>query len=340
MRTPRSVSPSRRTLLTAGGALGLGALVAACGGGGGKTSSEPAGAKGPWSFTDDRRTTAKSDRTPARVVAFTAAAAALHDFGVECVGVFGPTTLKNGAADPQAGDIDVAKVTVLGNVWGEFNVEKYAALAPDLLVTNMYQPDALWYVPDDTKKKILSLAPSVAFTTAGVPLTEPIRRYAELAASLGADLKAAKVTDAKARFEKASETLRRVAKAKGGLKVLAASGSADLLYVSTPGVYADLSYFRSLGVDVITPGKVTGGFFENLSWENADKYPADLILLDDRTSALQPKDLAAKPTWAQLPAVKAGQVTPWASEPRFSYAGAAPLIERLAAAVEKAVKVA
>ena len=44
-----------------------------------------------------------------------------------------------------------------------------------------------------------------------------------------------------------------------------------------------------------------------LSWENAGKFTADLILLDNRSTALQPKDLAAKPTWAQLPAVKAGQ---------------------------------
>ena len=118
--------------------------------------------------------------------------------------------------------------------------------------------------------------------------------------------------------------------------ILAASASADTLYVSDPAVYPDLSYFRSLGVDIIVPGRVTGGFFENLSWENADKYPADLILLDNRTSALQPEALAAKPAWSQLPAVKAGRITPWLSEPRFSYAGCAPLIESLAEAVKDA----
>ena len=36
------------------------------------------------------------------------------------------------------------------NAWGEFSVEKYAGLRPDLLVTHMYDPGALWYVPDES----------------------------------------------------------------------------------------------------------------------------------------------------------------------------------------------
>ncbi|GHF41288.1 ABC transporter substrate-binding protein [Streptomyces mashuensis] len=342
MSTPRTLTPTRRGILAAGGALGLGALLTACGGGG---SSDPSGDSGngtgkgdAWSFKDDRGQVAKTPHTPKRIVAFTGTAAALHDFGVECTGVFGPTLLKDGRPDPQAGDLDVAKLTVLGNTWGEFNVEKYAALRPDLLITNMFEPDALWYVPDDSRKKILALAPGVGLTASRVPLTEPIKRYAELAASLGADLRAKKVVDAKARFEAAAERLRKAAKGNP-VKVMAASGSPDLFYVSNPAVNADLMYYRQLGVDLVVPRKLDqGGYFESLSWENAGTYEADVILLDSRTSALQPKDLAAKPTWAKLPAVQAGQVTPWLSEPRFSHAGCAPLLETLADAVEKAKK--
>ncbi|MFE7117469.1 ABC transporter substrate-binding protein [Streptomyces sp. NPDC057654] len=338
MSNPRTLTLSRRGLLAAGGAVSIGALLTACGGGSSSSGSSTKDS-GPWTFKDDRGESVKADHTPKNIVAFTGSAAALHDFGIDCVGVFGPTKLKDGKPDPQAGDIDITKVTILGNAFGEFSVEKYAALSPDLLVTNMIQDHDLWAVPEESKKKILALAPSVGITTSHTPLLEPIRRYAALAESLGADLKDKKVTDAKARFEKAAERLRKAAKAKKGLKVLAASGSANLLYVSDPTVYTDLSFFKELGVDVIVPGKVSGGFFENLSWENADKYPADLILLDNRTATLQPKDLAAKPTWAKLPAVKAGQVVPWLSEPRYSYAGCAPILEDLAAAVEKAKKV-
>ena len=116
--------------------------------------------------------------------------------------------------------------------------------------------------------------------------------------------------------------------------MLAGSGSPDLFYASNPKVSTDLMYFAELGVEIVVPNKLeSGDYFEALSWENADKYPADLILLDSRGTALQPADLAAKPTWAQLPAVKAGQVTAWDAVPRFSYAGAAPLLENLAKAI-------
>ncbi|MEU5791554.1 ABC transporter substrate-binding protein [Micromonospora purpureochromogenes] len=341
---PASMSPrglSRRGLLAAGGAT-LATLLVGCGQDDKSGSTSAKGSTGPWSFTDDRNQKIELASTPSRVVAFTGVAAALVDFGLDSqiVGVFGETTRSDGSVDPQAGGLDVDRVTVLGNVWGEFNVEKYAGLRPELLVTHMYDPGALWYVPDESKDKILALAPSATVTTARVPMTRPIERYAELARSLGADLNAKKVTDAKARFEAAAESVRQAVKANPGIRVLAASGSPDLFYVSNPKVSTDLMYFAELGVDIVVPNKLaTGDYFESLSWENANKFPADLILLDNRSTALQPKDLAAKPTWQQLPAVRANQVTPWDAVPRFSYAGAAPLLENLATAIRSAKRV-
>ena len=329
---------ARRGLLSAGGALAFGALVTACGGKGGSGSDEGGKGGGSWSFTDDRKKKISLGSTPQRLVAYIGSAAALWDFGIDrqIAGVFGPTRLKNGKPDVQAGDLNVDKVTVLGNVWGQFNVEKFASLAPELLITNMYDPGALFYVPDDSKKKILELAPTAAIAASRVSMLEPIERYAALARSLGADLTAGKVTDAKKRFESASETLRRTV-ASHRITVMACSASADLFYVSNPKINADLIYFSQLGVDFVVPEKTDkGGYFESLSWENADKYDADLLLLDNRTATLQPKALTDKPTWAGLPAVKAGQITPWSSEPRFSYAGAAPLVESLTKAIQDA----
>ncbi|WP_237555074.1 ABC transporter substrate-binding protein [Streptomyces sp. SID4948] len=337
---------SRRGVLAAGGSLGLGALLAACGSSadssapkGGTPSGTAKSPSGPWSFTDDRKQTATKSRTPATLVAYIGSAAALHDYGIECTGVFGPTTLKDGSADAQAGSVDVSKVAVIGNTWGEFNIEKYAALSPDLLISHMYEAPTLWYVPDGSAKKILAVAPSAGINVAGVPLTTPLRRYAELAASLGADLDSGPNAAQKARFEKASADLRAAAGSRSGIKVVASSASADAFYISTPSSAADLSYYKSLGVDFIVPDKVQGGFFETLSWETADKYRADIIMLDNRTATLQPKDLTAKPTWSQLPAVKAGQVLGWPSEPIFSYARCAERIEELTKAVIAAKKV-
>ncbi|MFF2471106.1 ABC transporter substrate-binding protein [Streptomyces sp. NPDC058066] len=346
MRHARLTTPSRRGILAAGGALGLGAALAACGsdskdsGSGAKSGSATSG---PWSFKDDRGTTAKSDKTPANIVAFTGVAAALFDYGIEVKGVFGPTTTKGGKADVQAGDMDVSKLTVIGNTWGEFKIEKYAALSPDLLVSTMFdEKGTLWYVPEESADKILELAPSVGISVYDRQMTQPLARLLELAGSLGADVKAEKTVKAKKRFEDAAARLRKAAKARPEIRVLIGSASQDIFYVSGSNLSADLEYFKSLGVNIVEPTekakKASGGWFENLSWENIDAHPADIIMMDNRTSAIQPADLD-KATWKQLPAVKAGQVIPRVTEPIYSYAKCAPILEDLAEAIEKAKKV-
>ncbi|MFF2651516.1 ABC transporter substrate-binding protein [Streptomyces sp. NPDC058045] len=344
-RSTRAPAPTRRGLLAAGGALGLAAALAACGddkGGG----SDGGGKSGPWTFKDDRGKTARTDRVPANVVAFTGVAAALHDYGVQVKGVFGPTRTKSGKPDVQAGDLDIDTVEILGNEWGQFNIEKYAALSPDLLVSTMFDDaGTLWYVPEESKDKILRLAPSVGVSVYDRQMTGPLRRLLELAGSLGADVRAERVTRAKKRFEDAAARLRRATRSNPGIRVLVGSASQDIFYVSGTDLSADLEYFTSLGVHFVEPPakakKESGGWFENLSWENVDTYPADLIMLDNRTSALQPADFEnSKPTWQKLPAVKAGQVISRVTEPVYSYGKCAPILEDLAAAIEKARKVA
>jgi len=345
MSNARTARFSRRGLLAAGGALGLGAVLTACGddkkdsGSGSKGEAK----SGPWSYKDDRGKTVKLDKVPANIVAFTGVAAALYDYGIEVKGVFGPTKTKDGKADVQAGDMDISKVTILGNVWDQFNVEKYAALAPDVLISTTFDnAGTLWYVPEKSKDKIAKLAPSVAISVYDRQLTKPLQRMWELAESLGADMKAAKVVEAKKRFEEASERLRKAAKANPDIKVMAGSASQELFYVSGSNLSVDLEYFKSLGVNFVEPSeeakKDTGGWFESLSWENIDKYEADIIMMDDRTSAIQPKDIT-EATWKKLPAVKAGQVIPRSAEPILSYDKCVPLVENLAAALEKAKKV-
>ncbi|WP_326800066.1 ABC transporter substrate-binding protein [Streptomyces sp. NBC_01808] len=338
---PDVAHPTRRGLLAAGGALGLGAVLAACGGDSGSGGSDSGGAGGTWRFKDDRGEVAKADRTPERIVGYVASAAALHDFGIECTGVFGPTTTPDGERDLQAGGLDVGGLTVLGNTYGQFSVEKYASLQPELLVTNMQEPPVLWYVPEESTEEITSLAPAVGIRTSGTSLKTAIERYAELAAALGADLEAEKVVRAKSRFEQASQTLAKTAEDRRGLKVLAVSGSAEMLYAAVARDFGDLRYYEQLGVEFVTldnPGE--RGFWEESSWETADRYRADVVMVDRRTGNLQPDQLAeSKPTWRRLPAVAAGQVIPWQSEAHHSYAGHAPLMEALADALRDAKQV-
>ncbi|MFF7384412.1 ABC transporter substrate-binding protein [Streptomyces griseoluteus] len=343
----RATHPTRRGILAAGGALGLGAVLAACGDGQGKSGGSGGQAKpgrpGAWSFKDDRGQTVKLDAVPTKIVAFTGVAAALYDYGIEVKGVFGPTRTKDGKADVQAGDMDVSKLTVFGNVFNQFNVEEYAAFGPQVLITTTFDPKGvLWYVPLESAAKIAELAPSVAISVYDRPLTGPLQRMWELAESLGADTGSAKITDAKKRFEAAAARLRKAARSRPEIKVMAGSAAQDAFYVSGTNLSADLEYFKSLGVNFVEPSeaakKPTGGWFETLSWENVDKHPADVIIMDDRSSALQPADIT-KATWKKLPAVKAGQVIPRSAEPILSYDKCAPLLENLAKAIETAKKV-
>lgn len=336
-RTPNRLALSRRSLLASGGALGAGALLTACGSGPDGGNGSAADGAEPWTFTDDRGRTIRRDRTPERIVAFVGTAAALHDFGVECTAVFGPTRAADGSPDVQAGELDVDRLVVLGNAWGEFDVDHYAELDPELLVTHMFVPDSLWYVPEEAVAQVERLADTVGITGAPSTLLTVIERHAELAEALGADLEAPQITAARRRFEEASEALRQAARDNPGITVLACSASADLFYASNPEMATDLKYYAELGLDIVVPDDVDEvGFYEYLSWENTGRYPADVLLLDNRSTALQPADLTDRPTWQRLPAVQAGQVLPWSSEPRYSYAGCAPLLEELAAAIREA----
>ncbi|MEV7432894.1 ABC transporter substrate-binding protein [Streptomyces griseoviridis] len=347
MSNATNATLSRRGLLATGGALGLGAFLAACGdgdtGSGSGSDSTAAAASGPWSFKDDRGTTVKLDKVPTRIVAFVGVAAALYDYGVTVDAVFGPTTVKGGKADVQAGDMDVSKLKVLGNTYGQFNVEQYAAFGPQVLISTTFDSaGTLWYVPEESAKKIAALAPSVAVSVYDRQLTEPLQRVWALAESLGADMKAAKVVDSKKRFEDASERLRKAAKARPELKVMAGSAADSLFYVSGSNLSVDLEYFKALGVNFVEPPAKAmaegGGWYESLSWENADKYRADIIMMDDRSSTIQPADIT-KPTWKKLPAVKAGQVISRSPEPILSYDKCTPLLTTLAEALETAKKV-
>ncbi|HWH01971.1 MAG TPA: ABC transporter substrate-binding protein [Pilimelia sp.] len=338
--TPLPRTTTRRRLLF-GGSAALGLLLTGCGDDtGASRAAEGGGATpestGPWEFTDDRGTKISLPRRPQRIVAQVHAAAALWDFGVRPVGVFGPQKGPDGAKDPQLGNVDPGAVTSVGASFGEFHLEQYAALKPDLVVTIMYG-SALWYVPTESQSKIESLAPIVGIKLDGVSADKAIERFGALAASLGADLAAPSVTQARSEFDAASERVRQAARDKAGLRVAVTIGQEEGFWVADPAFHGDVKYFQSLGVDVVAPARPNPAFgFEQLSWEKADTYPADLLLEDARALGMTSDQLAAKfPTWKLLPAVKAGQVAPWRAETPSSYQQYAKVLGELADTIAK-----
>ncbi|MBF8192244.1 ABC transporter substrate-binding protein [Nonomuraea sp. K274] len=327
---------ARRGFLSAATGLAAALALTACGGGTEPaTSAAPTGSAAPggWTFTDDRDKKLALPERPARIVAQVGAAAALWDFGVRPVGVFGPHKLADGAKDPQVGNVDITKVEGLGNVWDEFNVEQYIALQPDLLVSSMYVKGTLWYVPEKSKDTIEQVAPTAGIMLTGRSATQVIGKYEELAKSLGAGMEG--VPEAKARMEAATKELAQFK----DLKILLMSGGPDAMWVVNPPEYPDIVHLTAAGLDVVTPSKVDeGGFFQTLSWENADEYDADVILYDTRTQSLKPEEMLKKPTFAKLPAVAAGQLYPWRAEVPFSYQGYAAFLEELVANLKQASK--
>ncbi|MEU6779285.1 ABC transporter substrate-binding protein [Nonomuraea angiospora] len=325
----------RRGFLASAAGLAAALTLAACGGEPAATGGSAPAASAPvtqgWTFTDDRGKKVEQPKTPSRIVAQVGAAAALWDFGVRPVAVFGPHKLKDGTKDPQVGNVDITRVQGLGNVWDEFNVEQYIALQPDLLVSSMYVKGTLWYVPEKSKDTIEQVAPTAGVMLTGRSATQVIGKYEELAKSLGADMQG--VPEAKARMEAATKELAQFK----NLKILMMSGGPDAMWVVNPPEYPDIVHLVDAGLDVVKPAKVDeGGFFQTLSWENADEYDADVILYDTRTQSLKPEEMMKKPTFAKLPAVKAGQLYPWNAEAPYSYQGYAAFLEGLAANLKKA----
>lgn len=284
---------------------------------------------GSWQFTDDRGITIHTGATPSHIIAQTTAAAALWDFGIKPVGIYGPSRAADGTPDLQAGNLDLDTVTVLGD-YGEFDLEGALALQADLYV-DVDRGGGLWYVPEDLEKTLLERFPTLAILAANVMVTETIARFEALSAALGADLGAPAVVEAKARWTANETAFKHLLAEKQGVKILGIAPSADQVFILNPKVLIDLSYYVSLGADFVVPENPTPSTFNNfeqLSWEQIGKYAedADLILVDQRSdlSVLDGIEL-----WQQLPAVQAGQVGTWYGVFPFSYTGLGDTLQRM-----------
>lgn len=81
---------------------------------------------------------------------------------------------------------------------------------------------------------------------------------------------------------------------------------------------------------MLPPG---GKYALKLSWENSLRHPADVLMVDARTTSLQPADVAGHPFWQRQNAVQAGRVHSWQPEPPLSYRAAAAQLTGLARAL-------
>ncbi|GAA4455533.1 ABC transporter substrate-binding protein [Phytohabitans houttuyneae] len=319
----------------------LSAVLAGCGddssGGGDSAAAAPAG---PWSFTDGSGQVVKADKTPTRIIAHAGEAAALMSFGIKPVGIFADESVKT---DPNLKNLDLTGIEILGEEWGKIDVEKAAALRPDLIVGDWWPAEkahsGMEEGVDEKSKKLAELAPVVGVSQ-GKSIVALADGYEDLAASLGAKVDSPEIAANKKRFEDSVAAFKQAVAGKADLTVAAMSPADDKVYVANPEYAPELLDLQSWGLKVINPASPDPGFpyWENLSWENADKYQPDLILWDGRsfTATANAEWGKKQPTWFKIKAAKAGAVVAWPAFWLHTYGDFATELDKLTEAVKAA----
>jgi iron complex transport system substrate-binding protein len=316
----------RRGPLAAATAAALLALTAC----GASTDASEGGSAAKTEFVhkDARGKTIEIDGTPETVVAQASAAAALWDNGFKVAGVYGdlpepPNYL--------TGNLDVSETKVLGKAWGEFSVEEFAEMNPDLLIDMTFDGKTLWYA-GEVEEQVSKLAPTLAMPLTGLSVTEQFEAFVELAEKLGAE---PEIEDAKAEFDEAVGRIKAAVKQNPDLAVLAVSSYGEEIYFANTPEHTDLAYLAELGVKFPEVNPDETGIFEPVSLENIGKYHADVLLVDARdTGGLE--ELEKKDIFKRLPAVAGGQQFLWYPAAPYSYEAYADAFSEYADQLEAA----
>lgn len=293
---------------------------------------------GPWEFTDASGEVIKLDQTPTRIIAHAGEAAALMTYGIRPVGIYADESIET---EPNLQGLDLTGIEILGQEWGKIDVAKAATLDPDLIVADWWPVEkahsGMEEGVEESSKKLAELAPIVG-APQGESILDLTEGYEKLAASLGADVDDPKLAADKKRFEAARDAFQEAAAAKPGLTVLAVSPTDEFLYVANPKYAPELLDFQAWGLKVIDPSSPDPGFpyWENLSWENADKYQPDMLILDSRNIDAGLATAGKQPTWKKIKAADAGQIEGWPAFWLRTYGDYADALEKLTPAIEKA----
>ncbi len=327
---------TRRGLL--GGALGLGAaaLVGCATSDGTPEAATSPSTAGPWSFTDDVGATIELDARPTRIAGLTDQVAALWNLGLAPVATFGMQSITD---DGQFAGKDLSGVTQVGTSYGEIDLERLAALAPDLIVTQTY-PDGkgglnellYGFTDEEQLAQVQEIAPVLTLAQRG-KVDQVAARQNELARALGAD--PAALDEAEKEFSAAGDELARVA--GSGVSMLSvAAYETDGVYVARAADDPALAYYtEDLGVTYPVVAKDIF-YWHHLSWEKIDTYETDTVFASTR--AMRTPALLKQPTFARLPAARAKQVFDKAFYP-VDYSGQAQQMRAIAKVLAGARKV-
>lgn len=329
---------SRSRVLTV--LLGAAVLLAACGadGGDGDAAAGSSSASDQWVYVDGSGRKTTLDERPARIVAHGSAAAALVPLGIRPVGIYADTSVDE---DLALRHLDLDGIKIVGEEWGVINVEAVAALRPDLIVAEWWPVEKAYSGLEKgtgaASQKLKDIAPIVGVAQ-GPSILQMIEDYEKLAASLGADPDAANVKRDRDRFAKARANFEDTLQAKPDLSVLAVSPSPESFYVAVPEHSAELSDLADWGLNLVVPDKPDEGFeyWETLSWENAGKYQADVLMIDERSYPKNLDEAKKQPTWSLLKAASVEATSIWPAYWLRNYGDYATALKRLTTSLQTA----
>ena len=266
-------------------------------------------AVGAWEFSDDRGHRVTRNRPPRRVVAYVRAGAALWEYGLRPVAVYGSGHDSGAGPDPaKAGALDRATVPYLGP-GAAVSAETLRALAPDLVVDVTYDGKGPYALAEP-----LAEAAGASVVALGVggdaDLPRIMGRFGELAAALGADSGAAG-----RELAAAQEELRAaVGAAEAPTAVALSPAGPGQVHLARPGTWPELRHLASLGLPLTEPGAGPGVNWLTTDWEHALDVAAGarLVLTDARSHATPVRALADHPAWRRL--TDGAAVLPWNPE--------------------------
>ncbi|RFA16317.1 hypothetical protein B7R21_02775 [Subtercola boreus] len=303
------------------------------------SGSSGAAASGEWTYTDETGKTVTLDHQPQNVASYADYALGLMSYGIDPVAIFGRVDV---ASDERFADYDLSKTAIVGNSYGEIDLEKLAETAPDLIVTGIYPTDRegtldltgpLYGLADtEQQTQLEKIAPVVAITVGGkgIDVINSINRLSE---SLGAS--ADTVAAAKTKYDAAAADLTAAA-AENPIEITQMYADADGIYVTKTADEPETELYASLGVTFTNKNPDGYYYWDIYSWENAGQVMNGDVLLVN-VEGFQKDDLLAQATFASDPALVAGQIHPW-NQAALDYASQAKHMTELATIIRDTKK--
>ena len=258
------------------------------------------------------------------------------EFGIKPVAVYADGPIKD---DVGLQGVDLRGVEMLGEEWGKIDVEKAAALQPDLIVGDWWPVEKAYSGieggVEERSKKIAELAPVVG-AAQGDSIVDLIEGY-ESSPRRSAPTSAGPAPR-RGPSSRRPSTLHGGRGGKPGLTALAISPYDDQYAVAVPEYAPELLDFQRWGLDVIDPEKPDPDFpyWQTLSFEQADTYQPDLLLFDDRNYPGNIETLKAQPIAKSIKAFAAGAYTTWPAYWLHTYGDYAEELHALAEVIEEA----